>query len=62
MIHTDKYYANPVVYRMVTCGPDRYITLDTTFDAKHHAGEWLPGTYLIPVSYVSNDAPPYFNK
>ena len=59
MIHTDKYYANPVVYRMVTCNEDKYITLDTGLGARPDRVGFLPGTYLKPVSYVSNDAPNY---
>ena len=62
MIHTDKYYAKPTVFRMLTCNEDRYITLDTVFGVPIDPHGYLPGTYLQPVSFVSNDAPPYFNK
>jgi len=62
MIHTDKYYAQPTVYRMITCNKDRYITLDTVIGAKYDPSGYLSGTYLLPVSYVSSDAPNYFTK
>ena len=59
MIHTDKYYANPVVYSMITCNEDKYITLDTVLGTPTDRVGYLSGTYLKPVSYVSNDAPNY---
>jgi hypothetical protein len=61
MIHTDKYYANPTVHKIITCGRDKYITLDTTINAKYDAQGFLPGTYMKPVSFVSNNAAVYPN-
>ena len=29
MIHTDKYYAQPTVFKLTTCLKDKHITLDT---------------------------------
>ena len=62
MIHTDKYYAQPTVYKIITCNKDKYITLDTVIGVKYDPSGYLPGTYLMPVSYVSSDAPNYFTK
>ena len=61
MIHTDKYYANPVVYRLITCNADRYIQLDTVVDAQYDSSGFLKGTYMRPVSFVSNNAAVYPN-
>ena len=59
MIHTDKYYANPVVYKLITCNKDKLITLDTVADAQYDPSGFLKGTYMQPVSYVTNDAASY---
>ena len=29
MIHTDKYYAQPTVFKLTTCLEDKYVQLDT---------------------------------
>ena len=61
MIHTDKYYAQPTVFKLTTCLKDKHITLDTHGDVSRmnsHTGK-IGNTYMRAVSYVSNDAPAY---
>jgi len=55
MIQSDKYYNQPVVFKMTTCNSDKLIQLDTYGKVEYV----LPNTYLVPVSYVSNDAACY---
>ena len=62
MIHTDTRYARPVVYKMTTSLPDKYIQLDTWATRNHikdEPGAYLGYTYLKPVSYVSDKAATY---
>ena len=61
MIHTDKYYAQPTVFKVTTCFKDKYITLDTHGDVSQllsHTGK-VRNTFMRAVSYVSNNAPVY---
>ena len=62
MIHTDKFYHQPTVFKMISC-LDTHITLDTcTAQGRSlHLDNlgYVDGTYLKPVSYVSNDAAAY---
>ena len=58
MIHTDKYYAQPTVFKLTTCLKDKHITLDTHGDVskmKSITGK-IGNTFMHPVSYVSNNA------
>ena len=63
MIHTDKYYVRPTVYKMTTSLNDKLIQLDGWAYLVNHKQitneETLGTTYLKPVSYVSNDAAVY---
>ncbi len=62
MIHTDTRYVRPVVYKMTTSLPDKYIQLDTWATRNHikdEPGAYLGYTYLKPVSYVSDKAATY---
>ena len=65
MIQTDKHYHNPVVYKVIS-SLDNHIQLDTVI----HAGDlglvydslgYVSGTFMKPVSFVSNDAAVYPN-
>ena len=61
MIHTDKYYAQPTVFKVTTSLPDKYIQLDTHGDVSKMqsiTGK-IGNTYMRAVSYVSNDAAVY---
>jgi len=60
MIHTDTRYGRPVVYKMTTSWPDKFIQLDT-WENVHMEGsdKFLGNTFLKPVSFVSNDAAVY---
>jgi hypothetical protein len=61
MIHTDKYYVRPVVYKLTTSMRDKYITLDSWVmpGIYKQTNKDVPNTYLRPVSFVSNDAAVY---
>lgn len=63
MIHTDKYYVRPTVYKMTTNLVDKLIQLDGWVIPVNYTQptteDTLPNTYLSPVSYVSNDAGVY---
>ena len=63
MIHTDKYYVRPMVYKMTTNFEDKLIQLDSWVTPVNYkqltTEDSLPNTYLKPVSYVSNDAGVY---
>ena len=63
MIHTDKYYVRPTIYKMTTNFSDKLIQLDswaTTFNYKWLTTQQpLPNTYLYPVSFVSSNAGVY---
>ena len=64
MIQTDRCYERPVVYKMITSGPDKFIQLDTFKYSSCHsfeesADKVLGNTHLKPVSFVSNNAGVY---
>ena len=63
MIHTDKYYVRPTVYKMTTNFADKLIQLDSWASPVNYkqitTEQTLPNTYLRPVSYVSSDAGVY---
>ena len=63
MMHTDKYYVRPTVYKFTTNLKDKLIQLDGWTQLVNHrqitSGETLGATYLKPVSYVSSDAGVY---
>ena len=63
MLHTDKYYVRPTVYKFTTNFQDKLIQLDGWTHLVDHkqitSEETLGTTYLKPVSYVSNDAGVY---
>lgn len=61
MIHTDKYYAQPTVFKLTTSLKDKYITLDThgNISKMQSITGKIGNTYMRAVSYVSNDAPGY---
>lgn len=61
MIQTDRYYAQPTVFKLTTSLKDKYIQLDTHGDISEMqsiTGK-LGNTYMQAVSYVSNDAANY---
>ena len=61
MIHTDKYYAQPTVFKLTTCLKDKYVQLDTHGDVSQmnsHTGK-VGNTFMRAVSYVSNNAAVY---
>jgi hypothetical protein len=61
MIHTDKYYAQPTVFKVTTCLKDKHITLDTHGDVSQMnsiTGK-IGNTFMRAVSYVSNNAAVY---
>ena len=61
MIHTDKYYSQPTVFKVTSCLPDRHITLDThgNVSKMQSITGKIGNTYMRVVSYVSNDAAAY---
>ena len=61
MIHTDKYYAQPTVFKLTTCLKDKHITLDThgNVSKMQSITGKIDNTFMRAVSYVSNDAPAY---
>jgi len=62
MMHTDKYYVRPTVYKFTTNFADKLIQLDSwehPNNASVFPEQTLGNTYLKPVSYVSNDAGVY---
>ena len=61
MIHTDKYYSQPTVFKVTSCLPDRHITLDThgNVSKMQSITGKIGNTFLRVVSYVSNDAAVY---
>lgn len=62
MMHTDKYYVRPTVYKFTTNFEDKLIQLDSwehTNNASVSPEQTLGKTFLKPVSYVSNDAGVY---
>ena len=59
MIHTDTHYGRPVVYKMTTSWPDKFIQLDTWESSLESPEKFLGNTFLKPVSFVSNDAACY---
>ena len=63
MIHTDKYYGRPVVYKLTTSLRDKYITLDSWEDPINYeqTNRDVANTYLRPVSFVSSDAGSYWD-
>ena len=63
MIQTDKYYHQPVVCKNVSC-LDAFIQLDTCKLAGDNGLQYdvlgcVSGTFMKPVSYVSNNAAVY---
>jgi len=61
MIHTDKFYAQPTVFKLTTCLQDKLIQLDTHGNVSKMlsiSGK-IGNTFMHPVSYVSNDAANY---
>jgi len=65
MIQTDKYYHNPVVCKTISC-LDNHIQLDTVVTAGDKglvfdSLGYVSGTFMKPVSYVSNNAAVYPN-
>jgi len=61
MIHTDKFYAQPTVFKLTTCLQDKLIQLDTHGNVSEMlsiSGK-IGNTFMCPVSYVSNDAANY---
>ena len=61
MIHTDKYYAQPTVFKVTTCLADKHITLDThgNVSKMQSITGKIGNTFMRVVSYVSNDAAAY---
>ena len=59
MIETDVFYARPIVCRMITGHRDRFIQLDQASNMHIDRSGYIEGTYLKPVSYVSNNAASY---
>lgn len=59
MIHTDIRYGRPVVYKMTTSWPDKFIQLDTWKRKGESAELFLGNTFLKPVSFVSDQAAVY---
>ncbi len=61
MIHTDKHYSQPTVFKLTTCLKDKYIQLDTHGDVSKMqsiTGK-MGNTFMRAVSYVSNNAAAY---
>ena len=61
MIHTDKYYAQPTVFKLTTCLKDKYVQLDThgNVSKMQSITGKIGNTYMRAVSYVSNNAAAY---
>ena len=62
MLHTDRYYVRPTVYKLTTNFKDKLIQLDSwehTNNVSVPPEKTLGNTYLKPVSYVSNNAGVY---
>ena len=61
MIHTDKYYAQPTVFKLTTCLKDKYVQLDTHGDVSemNSISGKVGNTFMRAVSYVSNNAAAY---
>ena len=62
MMHTDKCYVRPTVYKFTTNFKDKLIQLDSwelTNNVSVSPEQTLGNTFLKPVSYVSNDAGVY---
>ena len=61
MIHTDKYYSQPTVFKLTTCLSDKYIQLDThgNISKMQSSTGKIGNTFMRAVSYVSNDAAVY---
>ena len=61
MIHTDKYYSQPTVFKLTTCLSDKYIQLDThgNVSVMESSIGKIGNTFMRAVSYVSNDAAVY---
>lgn len=59
MIETDVFYGRPIVCQMITGNRDLLIQLDQAGDSKLDRAGYIPGTYLKPISFVSNVAPAY---
>ena len=64
MIHTDKYYAQPTVFKLTTCLKDKHITLDThgNVSKMQSITGKIGNTFMRAVSYVSNNAAAYPDK
>ena len=61
MIHTDKYYSQPAVFKLTTSLDDKYIQLDThgnISEMESITGK-IGNTFMRAISYVSNDAATY---
>ena len=58
MIQTDKYYHRPVVCKNLS-SLDGRIQLDTHTGIDFDAFGYIAGTYMKPVSFVSNNAAVY---
>ena len=60
MIHSDTHYGRPVVYKMTTSLPDKFIQLDTWENVQIESPDkFLGNTFLRPVSFVSDKAAVY---
>lgn len=59
MIQTDVFYAQPIVCKLITGHRDRYIQLDQASNMELDRVGYIAGTYLKPVSYVSDKAASY---
>ena len=61
MIHTDKYYSQPTVFKLTTCLEDKLIQLDThgNISKMQSITGKIGNTFMRAVSYVSNDAATY---
>ena len=63
MIQTDKYYNQPIVCKAISC-LDTHIQLDSVVTAGDQGLQfdslgYISGTFMKPVSYVSNNAAIY---
>ena len=61
MIHTDKYYAQPTVFKLTTCLADKLITMDPIGNVSQMNSDTgkVGNTFMRAVSYVSNNAAVY---
>jgi len=61
MMHTDKYYSQPTVFKLTTCLLDKHIQLDThgNISKMQSITGKIGNTYMRAVSYVSNNAAVY---